>query len=321
MDSFEVFFPFAVEATHSAEKRNIDFVHYTSASNALRILETKTVTLRNAALMNDFSEIDYGEKCLLKAWHSQFGRGPTKEEPGKLAKLLAKIYPHLIDRIADHYDRDLVKRKTDTYLLSLAEHDDHTEGKFGRLSMWRAYGGRTNVAVVLDRSPMLRPTNGDAGFTSSVLYVRTDDFPDYFGTFVDGMEKNIEILLRLGEDSVYQNIVQAFNVSAISTKHPGFQEEREWRIIYAPWLQTSDAVNSSVIDIAGVPQRVQQIKLKDRHDVGLYGIEIPQLVKKIIIGPTDTPLVLLDAFIEKLAMAGVQDAERRVTISDIPIRR
>jgi hypothetical protein len=319
--AYRIFFPYAVAASSRIESDNVDFVHYTSASNALRIIDSKTVTLRNAALMNDFSEIDYGEKCLQRAWNSEHGRGPSPDEHGRLLTLLNDIDPELIDKIASHYDRDLISRRTNTFILSLAEHDDLTEGVYGRLSMWRAYGGRTNVAIVLDRAPMLRPADGHAGFTSPVLYSDMDKFPLHFRQVIDNIERHIDFVRTMKSDEIYGSLVGAFNAAAISTKHPGFSEEREWRIIYAPWLASSDTVSDAIIDIGGVPQRVQQIKLADRPEAGLTGIEIPQLFKKIIVGPTESPSILVDAFVEKLTAAGVSDARDRVVVSNIPIRR
>ena len=45
----------------------------------------------------------------------------------------------------------------DTYLTSISEHRNK-EDTFGRLSMWRAYGETTGVALVMNNSPFLTPS-------------------------------------------------------------------------------------------------------------------------------------------------------------------
>ena len=134
----ELFQPHTAQCLGEISKYSRDLVHYTSASNALRILRTKRVTLRNALLMNDFSEIEHGEKCLLKAWHSSHGRGDTPPYRGRLFDLLSRISPTVFPAIEQSYDRHVSSRKTDTFILSLAEHNDLLEGSVGKLSMWRA---------------------------------------------------------------------------------------------------------------------------------------------------------------------------------------
>ena len=125
----------------------------------------------------------------------------------------------------------------------------------------------------------------------------------------------------MDRDELWGYLVGALNVAAISTKHPGFAEENEWRVIYAPWLNSSESVESQIVEIGGLPQRVQKIRLYDQPEVGLTGIAPRDLLKRVIIGPTEHPYVLFDAFVEELSQAEVEDPDSKVIVSDIPIRR
>jgi hypothetical protein len=58
--------------------------HYTTAENGLKIIEGKTIWLRNAAVMNDFSEIQHGRDCL--KW--------ALEHTDAVARLSALFEPH-----------------------------------------------------------------------------------------------------------------------------------------------------------------------------------------------------------------------------------
>lgn len=70
----------------------------------------------------------------------------------------------------------------------------------------------------------------------------------------------------------------------------------------------------------GVPQEIHKIPLKNIPEHGLESVEIPELVERIIIGPTDQQLVLGDTFVKLLTEAGCEDARNRVYYSGIPLR-
>jgi hypothetical protein len=72
--------------------------------------------------------------------------------------------------------------------------------------------------------------------------------------------------------------------------------------------------------IRGVPQPVYKIPLQNITEINLVAA-IPELFDRIIIGPTQYPLALGEAFQELLTEAGVKDPENKICISDIPLRR
>jgi hypothetical protein len=73
--------------------------------------------------------------------------------------------------------------------------------------------------------------------------------------------------------------------------------------------------------IAGTPQPIYKIPLKDIPDEGFVGVEIPALLDRIIIGPTQYPWAVYEAFVELLADADVKEPTSKVFVSDIPLRQ
>ena len=102
-----------------------------------------------------------------------------------------------------------------------------------------------------------------------------------------------------------------FQFAAICTKHPGFSEEQEWRAIYLPKLGEPSHLKMEIRSISGVPQLIYKIPLRN----------IPGLFNRLIIGPTQYPGALRDAFVELLTKAGVEKAAEKVFVSHIPLRR
>jgi hypothetical protein len=104
----------------------------------------------------------------------------------------------------------------------------------------------------------------------------------------------------------------------------GFNEEREWRVFHSPSYEPEGKLIYEIQDIGGTPQPIQKVILKDDPDKGIVGIEIPELIDKVIIGPTQYPWMMQEAFAQLLFCAGIQPLEaalRRVVVSHIPLRR
>jgi hypothetical protein len=108
--------------------------------------------------------------------------------------------------------------------------------------------------------------------------------------------------------------------AAVSLKHIGFHEEKEWRVIYLPRANQSTVIQWSNEVVGGIPQIVHKIPLMEKPSEDVSGIGIPALVDRIIIGPTMYGAPMYQAFVQALTDAGVPDAASRVVISGIPIR-
>src|ERR1700735_1612019 len=108
--------------------------------------------------------------------------------------------------------------------------------------------------------------------------------------------------------------------AALSTKHPAFAEEKEWRILFAPTLEPSKWITSEIIALNGVPQPVYKLPLENIPE-GTLVAGIPDLLDRTIIGPTQFPVALGSAFEQLLTNANVQDADKKISLSGIPLRR
>lgn len=141
-------------------------------------------------------------------------------------------------------------------MISVSEHgsDDVDEDRYGRLSMWRAYGGATNIAFVFNSAPFLRPSNALNAFTSPVLYKDIEGFKLDFLELVESLETAEDLLAALPPGELHGRVAEAFHNAVLSTKHPGFKEEREWRVIHSPTLRASNKLRPTV----GSGQRLVQ---------------------------------------------------------------
>lgn len=320
---FNIFMPYAASRVKEAKDKNIRFCHYTSADAALKIITGKHVWLRNATMMNDFSEVQYGLSCLQRCWNDQ-------ELKTRLISILSKWGDGLDVEIEQNFNLGLFQRQNETYMISISEHGDPEflrdgsgvdEDRVGRLSMWRAYGGNTNVAFVFHNSPFLTSSDALKAYTSPVLYADPDGYRREFEKVLNEIEGNLEFLETLSRDQIRDLVINAFHFATLSTKHPGFKEEREWRIIYSPKLYFSDKILPEMVSLGGVPQRIYKLPLESFPAEGYVGGTIPEVLERLIIGPTQFPWPIYDAFVEELGKQRVLDAGKKVFVSDIPLRR
>lgn len=308
--TFQIFHPYAFDKTARAFGSGQRFVHYTSADTALKMFRNREVWMRKSSCMNDFMEIEYGFGCL---------KASTDAHAADLKRIFDGMFPGFNDRLVAAFNGWLPAFRNDTYIACLSEHDV-TEHWLGRLSMWRAYGGSAGVAIVMKGDPFLRPSDALKAYSSPVAYFDRSRFDAEFKRFIDGVQANADFVKSLGEQTVFGRVFEVFRSAMLCTKHPGFHEEREWRVIYGPSYVQSPHIKREVESVGGTPQPICKIPLANIPAEGLTGIEIPELVERIIIGPTKYPRVIQEAFITLLISIGMTDAANRVVVSEIPLR-
>lgn len=308
----ELLMPFAMSKQREIKDSGRRFAYYTSAEVALRIIRTKQVWMRHVGCMNDFREIDFGIERLDNALRSKRGQ--------RFLTALDAVYSGTSDYVVHALQASVHHFLFYTYIVCFSEHLE-SEDKHGRLSMWRAYGGETSVAIVMNSSAFFNESTALRIYSSPVAYWEQDRFEQEMETVAQNIEANLDLIRSLGEDHFRQIVFNVCKFAVLCSKHPGFEEEREWRVVYSPTFETSPVLVEDTVSIGGVPQRIYKIPLQDIPEEGLIGIELPQLIERIIVGPTKFPAVIADALEAELRSAGISDAESRIVISDIPLRR
>jgi hypothetical protein len=307
----EIFFGYAAKRQAEVKAANTRFVHYTSAEVAANLIRNPKIWLRRATTMNDFMEVEYGIKCLVDAYKGTAGT----TFKGELDRLLPGFRPEL----EKWFDWRATGLRHDTYLASFSEHRD-AEDALGRLSMWRAYGGSTGVALVFKSAAFLGTSDALRVYSSPVAYLRSEGFAKEFAAMGERMAVHADFLKSQAVETVKAQIYNMFRFAVLGTKHPGFHEELEWRIVHSPSYEPTDRLCKTIEIIRGVPQHVIKVPLKNYPSEGLVGAELPEILDRIIIGPTQHPTAIAEAFIDLLREAKVPEPERKVCVSDIPLR-
>ena len=304
----KIFCPTRIENGQNFMKDGSKFAYYTNASTAVQIIRNQEIWLRNALIMNDYSEISYGLKLFRNALKSLAGQ--------EFRKALNSIELNLFDKTMKWFETWETTILTDTFITCFSSHCP-SENENGRLSMWRAYG---NTALVVNHSPFMNG-NTDSGFYSlAVHYWNQNDFESELLKVAKLIDK-YKCDLRNAEEPVIQHGIYSFFLfTAIGTKHPGFAEEMELRVYTIPsYLKTFDNIEKRIVTIHGVPQEVVVLPLIRDPENGLQ-LDIPSILDNIIVGPTPYPFSMQKAFVQVLEEVGVGNPWDRVSVSEIPLR-
>lgn len=306
----KLFFAYADGRQHRLTKRGLQFSHYTTAAVGSQILLRRDVWMRNASSMNDYSEVTFGRRCLDEG---------LRRYGDRLRSALEKARPGVFDRILERLKQQEFNHHQHTYLSCLTEHRPNDD--LGVLSMWRAYGGpKAGVALIFKPDFLHIDTNVLSAWSSPVIYGE-EKFISEFGKLVNSLESSVA-QLRAIEENILENIAfNAMHFAVLSTKHVGFREEREWRVIHSPREYASAFVQPTFEIIRGKPEVVYHLPLQNQPGMNLPGLELASLLDRVIIGPCQNPLQVASTFSDILRSIGFTDPDARIRLSHIPLRQ
>ena len=304
----DILFRYAREKESALKKSGTLFAHYTSAYAAMQILKGRQLWLRNAALMNDYLEVQYGRASLIEALRLHGERFCT---------VFLQSHPGVVERALGVLDERDFFNNHQTYLSSLCEHDPTND--LGLLSMWRAYGGATaGVALIFKPDFLDLDTSPLRVWSSPVLYGR-EAFVDEFEKLTELAEKNTEVFNDLSSEDLEIFLYNSLQSAILSCKHEGFAEEREWRLIHSPSEGLSPFVPCTVEAVRDRAEIVHHLPI-DKSDE-LPGLRLTDLLDRVIIGPCEHPIQMAMAFQQLLADIGFDDPDKYIRISNIPLRQ
>jgi hypothetical protein len=254
--------------------------HYTSIKVMENILSTSEVWFGNPLFMNDLQEMRFGlgEGTRYFADINNLMKAAGTRER---TQILQQAYLHYFS----HFD---MHQAFDTYIFCLTEHEPSNND--GMLSMWRGYGQHGNgAALVFDASKVTMVPTSPLVVTK-VSYVsdamRVEQLRALLAAWSDVTQK-----LQLPDDRLYLASYVAFSLvkgHALSTKHVGFSEEKEWRIIYYPERDQAGALKPFLHYHVGDRGVEPKLKYKIGHIAGVSApdLALERLLNRIILGPS-----------------------------------
>lgn len=306
-----IYHPYQLGELQRAEREKLRLAYYTDADTAMKLLASGDIWLRQTSLMNDSREVLHGLDCLRIGLELPLGK--------KLEQALEGIYPGICKEIGQRFWPAAFQLELGTFVACMSEHggpDKETtrhEDQLGRLSMWRAYGRGCGVALVL-HPKWLPDAVPVAAFSSAVAYLTPPGVAEQLGVLADNIVSNRGNVESRGREQTIQDMLVVFRSAAVCIKHPGFKEEREWRMVAMPSILGMNNLKTITPTIGGIPQQVQTI------NIGVAGRKWPEIIDRVIIGPTSAPAAVHGVLYQALAAHNIPNGPDRLILSNIPLR-
>ncbi len=293
--------------------------HYTSITTLEQIMKNDEIWFSNPLNMNDMQELRFGIREASVAF---------RKHPAILQVCGKEAYIKLVGAFDYYLDRFQNQDAFDVYVFCTTRHDVKTkkgDASDGVLSMWRGYGGNgTGAAIVFDTACF--DFNQDINFLllSDVNYLT----PDELSSWIDSKLVEFASLLnrfQIPEDMLHvpaYMLFERFKVFSLFTKHHGFSEENEWRVVYLR-ERDSDKVLDGMLHYSispNGPEPKLKFKVKPIPNVTGESFSLTNIVRQILLGPSVSgPLAVMSVKRMLRAVAKPELADQ-VAASTTPFR-
>lgn len=204
--------------------------HYTDAGGALGILSSKKVWATSSRHLNDYEEIVRGESIVQET-----------AERLVVQSGVSPLHKVILDAFAGQHREQSLSKTLEVYVASFSEAGD-------LLSQWRAYGAN-GAGYSIGFNAFLLPSSENADAHVGLDLYRCEynedafraDVVGRFNTVLDAFDRVAkghcvdESSIRALANGAVVRLLRCAAQAVPRLKHPGFSEEREWRLVAMPF--------------------------------------------------------------------------------------
>lgn len=256
--------------------------HYTSYSVLESILTKEELWFSNPLFMNDFQEVRFG---MLEGSQKVTDSDQIKE----LFRDEARTR-EFVSHFEGLHNKFAAEHVLNVYVLCFSEHDERDYD--GRLSMWRGYGSNASGACIVFNPRKVPRVQGSPLIFSEITYATHEEQRAWLDNLIVRFCKAAESVKSCDKAPFYLAwyLFERIKLFSIFTKHKGFSEEKEWRLVYMP-DRDEDRRFSHLIDYWSGPRGPEpKLKLELRSvpgfEEGIFSLE--NIVDRLIVGPTNS---------------------------------
>jgi len=285
--------------------------HYTGAAAIRGILQSGRLWASGAQYMNDWMEVVYGYDIIMTGLRELV-------EKNKLPSRSNGVFKDVL-RLMESPDSPFI----DAYFVAFCE-------KGNLLSQWRAYAGTQGFAMEFDPLVIKRELTLTTQAPARNLRLAKIEYDPQkqaknFRQMIEELIETIEgtRLSRLRETTLLPTLVEftrmVLSSWAATVKHPGFEEEQEWRVIFQPLITAEERYLSTsefVVRLEGLEFVTHVEFMPDGKVLGKRGHLLP--IKSIVCGPNVSMRTALRALEILLRNNGYDDVQ--IKRSEIPAR-
>lgn len=287
--------------------------HYTSIDALHKILASDEIWLANPLFMNDHEELRWGilngmqEFRLNKTLQDFLTETDSQEE-----------FEFQLNWIYKEFDTQAF----DIYLFCLSLHDaaDHD----GRLSMWRGYGANGDgVAIIFDTGKAEERDDVPLLF-APVHYAPHEERIQWINDLAvkfTGILREVNVKCRNEYIQAVYWLFERLTIFALFTKHKGFSEEKEWRLVYIPNRDERNQMTQFKHFITNGRGVEPKLRLPLGKQSNFIGMRLDDIIHSIILGPSHSNLLAERSVKRMLELIGKGSLVEKTRASAIPFRR
>lgn len=288
--------------------------HYTTVQTLEKILTSNELWFSNPLFMNDLEEVRFG---ILQ------GNSLVMQDQEILSACKTEERGQNFRRFFNHYfSRFDMEHLIDTYVFCMSEHD--ASDNDGLLSMWRGYGANGNGAAIVFDTAKINALESSPLIVANVTYATTEDRLAWLKKTVSRFAEILERSdvpdgkLHLTAHSLFERI----KLFALFSKHHGFKEEREWRVVYMPDRDPDKKLvpmfNYSIGD-RGVQPKLR-LKILPVEGVTAADLSLTKITDRVILGPSVSSPLAVRAVQRMFDLLQHPDLKPKLRASTIPFR-
>lgn len=250
--------------------------HYTSIHVLESIAKHNEIWMSHPLQMNDTQELIEGLRVARHAFL----------ECRNLKNALAEKWWPYFEAYKKIESDFLTTHAYDTYIFCFTEHDANDTD--GALSMWRGYGGDgSGIAIVVNTGLLVEPTQPTPFVFSKIAYRSAierkavlDEAAEIAAKWVTGSAGKL-----VGAENLGRSFFRIALLAALFTKHNGFGEEREWRLVYLAEDDTNGRRYHYHLGPRG-PEPKLKVKIASDSLLSQAELSLDKIVDRILLGPT-----------------------------------
>lgn len=251
--------------------------HYTSMQNLESICKGAEIWLSHPYQMNDHQEL---------AWAISEGMRRVTSDARIRSVLGPAVHPDFIGMLEVIRDVDSTSVDSDTYIGCFCRHADPSD-RDGVLSMWRAYGANGGGAAIVFDTSKLAAVEASPLIIAPVHYLTTEERLAWIEQKITTMIRHMRLApvdIHLAR-SFALNFYERLRMFSLFTKHVGFREENEWRVVYDP--KRAHGPDYRRFLSYAVTGRGIEPKFKLPMDGSIHSsFVLDQIVDSVLLGPT-----------------------------------
>jgi hypothetical protein len=288
--------------------------HYTTIPVLEKILTTNEIWFSNPLFMNDIEEVRFGvlQGNSLVMGSKQIAIAcKTVERAQKFEQSFASFFNQFANQ-----------NVLNTYVFCMSEHDK--DDNDGLLSMWRGYGANGNgVAIVFDVTQInVLPTS--PLIIAAVNYDTTEARMAWLQKLLTTFAKILHEA-SVPDEKLYicaHALFERIKLFALFTKHRGFKEEREWRVVYMPDRDPQKKGESMFHYAIGHRGVEPKMRFKIGYIEGLTApdLSLAKITERIILGPTISSPIANATVSRMFDLLGQTELKAKLRASTIPLR-